>query len=82
MVAAMREAGVPASVSQTAGTFVCNHVMYGLLHKLSDIAEVKGIHPYPLSAAAGGRASGSTQYGGRNGASGAGGGDRHRIASR
>ena len=49
MVAAMREAGVPASVSQTAGTFVCNHVMYGLLHKLSDIAEVKGgfIHiPY------------------------------------
>lgn len=42
MVAAMREAGVPASVSQTAGTFVCNHVMYGLLHKLSGIAEVKG----------------------------------------
>ncbi|MCW2420379.1 pyroglutamyl-peptidase I [Citrobacter farmeri] len=56
MVAAMREAGVPASVSQTAGTFVCNHVMYGLLHKLSDIAEVKGgfIHiPYlPQQAAA------------------------------
>lgn len=56
MVAAMREAGVPASVSQTAGTFVCNHVMYGLLHKLSGIAEVKGgfIHiPYlPQQAAA------------------------------
>lgn len=56
MVAAMREAGVPASVSQTAGTFVCNHVMYGLLHKLSVIAEVKGgfIHiPYlPQQAAA------------------------------
>ncbi len=34
MVAAIREAGIPASVSQTAGTFVCNHVMYGLLNKL------------------------------------------------
>ena len=36
MVMAMRNAGIPASVSQTAGTFVCNHVMYGLLHKLRD----------------------------------------------
>lgn len=56
MVAAMREAGVPASVSQTAGTFVCNHVMYGLLHKLNARPEVKGgfIHiPYlPEQAAA------------------------------
>ncbi|NLU70122.1 pyroglutamyl-peptidase I [Streptomyces sp. HNM0574] len=31
-VAASRAAGVPASVSQTAGTFVCNHVFYGLAH--------------------------------------------------
>ncbi|MEU9642417.1 pyroglutamyl-peptidase I [Streptomyces sp. NPDC048188] len=31
-VAAMREAGVPAAVSNTAGTFVCNHVAYGLGH--------------------------------------------------
>lgn len=56
MVSAMREAGVPASVSQTAGTFVCNHVMYGLLHKLSGLSDVKGgfIHiPYlPQQAAA------------------------------
>jgi pyroglutamyl-peptidase len=29
---AMRERGVAASVSQTAGTFVCNHVFYGLMH--------------------------------------------------
>jgi pyroglutamyl-peptidase len=28
MVAAMREAGVPAAVSNSAGTFVCNHVFY------------------------------------------------------
>jgi pyroglutamyl-peptidase len=34
MVAAMREAGLPASVSQTAGTFVCNHVFFGLMHAL------------------------------------------------
>ncbi|MGK2696165.1 pyroglutamyl-peptidase I [Serratia surfactantfaciens] len=49
MVSSMREAGIPASVSQTAGTYVCNHVMYGLLHRLSDQREVKGgfIHiPY------------------------------------
>jgi len=56
MVAALREAGIPASVSQTAGTFVCNHVMYGVLHKLADRPEVKGgfIHiPYlPEQAAA------------------------------
>ncbi|MFH8371092.1 pyroglutamyl-peptidase I [Streptomyces sp. NPDC018031] len=31
-VAAARAAGLPASVSHTAGTFVCNHVFYGLLH--------------------------------------------------
>lgn len=31
-VAAVRAAGLPASVSHTAGTFVCNHVFYGLLH--------------------------------------------------
>lgn len=30
----MRAAGIPASVSQTAGTFVCNHVFYGLMHVL------------------------------------------------
>jgi len=31
-VAALREAGLPAMVSNTAGTFVCNHVYYGLMH--------------------------------------------------
>lgn len=31
-VHALREAGLPASVSNTAGTFVCNHVFYGLMH--------------------------------------------------
>jgi len=31
-VAALREAGLPAIVSNTAGTFVCNHIFYGLMH--------------------------------------------------
>ncbi|MFI9810524.1 pyroglutamyl-peptidase I [Saccharothrix variisporea] len=31
-VAALAEADIPASVSHTAGTFVCNHVFYGLMH--------------------------------------------------
>ncbi|HLX22406.1 MAG TPA: pyroglutamyl-peptidase I [Usitatibacter sp.] len=34
MAAAARAAGVPAEVSNTAGTFVCNHLMYGVLHYL------------------------------------------------
>lgn len=34
IVASLREAGIPASVSQTAGTFTCNSVMYSLLHWL------------------------------------------------
>ncbi|MEY2617906.1 MAG: hypothetical protein RL522_908 [Pseudomonadota bacterium] len=32
---ALMEAGIPAEVSQTAGTFVCNHVFYGLMHHLA-----------------------------------------------
>src|SRR5690606_1844915 len=34
IVEAMRKAGIPAAVSQTAGTYVCNHVFYGLMHAL------------------------------------------------
>lgn len=35
MVAGLRAAGLPAAVSQSAGTFVCNHVFYGLQHRLA-----------------------------------------------
>ena len=35
MVVAMRGAGIPASVSNSAGTFVCNHLFYGLMHQLA-----------------------------------------------
>ena len=36
MVAAMTKAGVPADVSNTAGTFVCNHLIYGVLHHIAE----------------------------------------------
>lgn len=32
IVQALKHGGIPAQVSQTAGTFVCNHVFYGLMH--------------------------------------------------
>ena len=35
MAAAIRAAGVPAEVSNSAGTYVCNHLMYGVLHYLA-----------------------------------------------
>ncbi len=35
MVAAIRDAGIPAEVSNSAGTFVCNHLFYGVLHFLA-----------------------------------------------
>jgi pyroglutamyl-peptidase len=31
-VAALRDAGLPATLSNSAGTFVCNHLFYGLMH--------------------------------------------------
>lgn len=43
MVCAIREAGIPAAVSDSAGTFVCNQLMYGLLH-----AAAGGIVSKPL----------------------------------
>ncbi|GAA4803700.1 pyroglutamyl-peptidase I [Streptomyces ziwulingensis] len=42
-VAALREAGVPAALSNTAGTFVCNHVAYGLGHLIAtEFPRVRG----------------------------------------
>lgn len=36
MVAAIRAAGIPAALSYSAGTFVCNHLMYGVLYTLEN----------------------------------------------
>lgn len=35
IVAELRAAGIPAAVSQTAGTFVCNHLFFGLMHHIA-----------------------------------------------
>ena len=35
MVEEIKKSGVPASVSYTAGTFVCSHQMYGVLYTLN-----------------------------------------------
>jgi pyroglutamyl-peptidase len=56
MVAALRGAGLPAEVSQTAGTFVCNHVFYGLMRTLARRPGARGgfIHvPFLPQQAAG-----------------------------
>ena len=42
IVTALRAGGVTAEVSQTAGTFVCNHVFYGLMHALRGKLGVRG----------------------------------------
>jgi pyroglutamyl-peptidase len=41
MLSALLAEGINAEVSQTAGTFVCNHVFYGLMHELSTRAELR-----------------------------------------
>lgn len=60
MVKAVREAGIAASVSQTAGTFVCNQVFYLLQHALAGTRIRSGfVHvPYlPEQVATTGQAS-------------------------
>lgn len=36
LAAAIAAAGVPAEVSHSAGTFVCNHLLYGLLYRAAE----------------------------------------------
>lgn len=42
MLVALQREGIDAEVSQTAGTFVCNHVFYGLMHELATRAALQG----------------------------------------
>ena len=35
LVAGLRAAGIPATPSSSAGHYVCNHVFYGLMHRLA-----------------------------------------------
>ena len=41
IVHGLRAGGIPAAVSQSAGTFVCNHVFYGLLHHLATTPSIQ-----------------------------------------
>jgi pyroglutamyl-peptidase len=41
MLATLLEQGINVEVSQTAGTFVCNHVFYGLMNELSICAQLR-----------------------------------------
>lgn len=43
IVAAIAARGVPAEVSSTAGTFVCNHVFYALMHHLATEPAARGV---------------------------------------
>jgi pyroglutamyl-peptidase len=48
VVRALRLRGFPSGVSQTAGTFVCNHVFYGLMHALQGSAVKAGFIHVPF----------------------------------
>lgn len=53
--AALQRAGVPAEISNTAGTYVCNHLFYALMHALRARRGVRGgfVHiPYSPAQAA------------------------------
>lgn len=47
IVAAIERAGVPAAVSSSAGTFLCNEVMYAALHATRDTATRTGFIHVP-----------------------------------
>ncbi|MDZ7869988.1 MAG: pyroglutamyl-peptidase I [Rheinheimera sp.] len=52
----LQQQGIPANISYTAGTYVCNALMYQLLHQLSSMVGRRGgfIHiPYTPEQAAG-----------------------------
>jgi len=48
MVTSMKAAGIPASISLSAGTFVCNHIFYVLQDYLKDSPITSGFMHVPL----------------------------------
>ncbi|MDN4036145.1 pyroglutamyl-peptidase I [Massilia sp. YIM B02443] len=48
IVRALRDRGLIAGVSQTAGTFVCNHVFYGLMHHVAALPIKAGFIHVPF----------------------------------
>lgn len=60
MVTTLKSNGYPASVSQTAGTFVCNQVFYGLQHALKDQKVASGFIHVPLLPSQAAKRAGTT----------------------
>lgn len=48
MAETLKAQGFPVGISQTAGTFVCNQVFYGLQHALADSEVMSGFLHVPL----------------------------------
>ena len=48
MAASMKAAGIPASISLSAGTFVCNHIFYVMQDYLKDSSITSGFMHVPL----------------------------------
>ena len=48
MVTSMKAAGIPASISLSAGTFVCNHIFYVMQDYLKDSSIISGFMHVPL----------------------------------
>ena len=80
IVRALRQGGVPASASLTAGTYNCNAIFYGLSHYIATRRRAaRRLRARAVPAGNGGRASRSAQHGagyagGRRAAA-----DRHRA---
>jgi pyroglutamyl-peptidase len=49
MTQAMRDAGIPSSVSYSAGTFVCNDLFYSLLERFTETDTQVGFIHLPLT---------------------------------
>lgn len=51
MVNRMKDAGIPASISNTAGTFICNNTMYGVLDYIrkKNLSMLAGFIHFPAS---------------------------------
>jgi pyroglutamyl-peptidase len=51
MVGRLKEAGIPASISYSAGTFICNNSMYGVMDYIreNDLSMIAGFVHFPAS---------------------------------
>ncbi len=60
LATALKQQGYPAAISQTAGTFVCNQVFYGLQHTLQGKGVMSGFVHVPLTPPQASQRTGAT----------------------